>query len=332
MKVARPPSTQKFRTTRAYRIPLVAVTLAAAANATIHFTAAPAAQAAIFYDVGFETSDSCTFGADFCNQILQSTQAAGQQWSNALKGNASGADTTLQVLIKFNNNIPRATGRSFTSSFVSTTTGGLNIFEQGAAGKIRTGTDTNGTAPDIEFSFNTNYLLNELWFGGSTADVPIKRTDATSVFLHEFGHAFAFNGFRDPLTGALPAGNFASTFDAQSSFDGTNFFFNGPKATALYGGPIALTYGNIFHLGNSSPRPGSDLISDLMNGVQFERGRRYSISALDLAILEDVGIKTNPIESVPTPPLLLSTLIFGWFAKRKKDRMEKAAASESSTT
>jgi hypothetical protein len=209
----------------------------------------------------------------------------------------------------------------------------LRMVEQGAANKIRTGIDGNGTAPDIEFNLNINdYLANELWFGSAATAVPTNKTDATSVFLHEFGHAFAFNGFRNPVDPGTVTGGFKSTFDNQTTFVNNNYFFNGAQSTQLYGGPIALTYGNIFHLGNRSPRPGSDLIADLMNGVQFERGRRYSISALDLAMFNDVGIGTNPIESVPTPPLLLSTLIFGWFAKRKKDRMEKAAASDASAT
>lgn len=324
MQAALQFSAKKFGAYPSCFVPFVALTLAAAANATIA-TVAPAAQAAIFYDVGFETS--CTFDADFCNQILQSTQTAGQQWSNVLNGNPSGGDTRLQVVIKFDNTIPRATGRSLASSFVSTTTGGLNIFEQGAAGKIRTGIDPNGASSDIEFNLNTDYLTNELWFGRPTAAVPIDKTDALSVFLHEFGHAFAFNGFRNPTApGTLPS-NYESTFDSQTSFDGANFFFNGAQSNALYGGPIALTYGNIFHLGNDSTRPGSDLIPDLMNGVQFARGTRYNISALDLAMLEDVGIKTHSVESVPTPPLMLSALIFGWFAKRQKDRLERAAAA-----
>jgi len=40
----------------------------------------------------------------------------------------------------------------------------------------------------------------------------------------------------------------------------------------------------------ASPRPGSDLIPDLMNGVVFDRGTSYDISPLDLAILADAGV------------------------------------------
>jgi hypothetical protein len=325
MKAALLFRAQKFRATPSGFVPLgfvplVALTLAAAANATV----APAAKAALLYDVTFAQPDLCgALRAGLCDQVVSSTQSAGQLWSNAIQG-----DATLKVVIRFDDLIPRATGRSLTTSFV-TTTGGLNVFEQGAASKIRTGIDANGALPDIEFNLNTAYLTNELAFGTDAASIPTDKTDALSIFLHEFGHAFAFNGFRNPVAPGTLADNFESTFDAQTTFDGTNYFFNGAQSNALYGGPIALTYGNIFHLGNAATRPGSDLIPDLMNGVQFDRGKRYSISALDLAILQDTGIATRPIESVPTPPLLLSTLIFGWFAKRKKDRLERAAAVKS---
>jgi hypothetical protein len=61
---------------------------------------------------------------------------------------------------------------------------------------------------------------------------------------------------------------------------------------------VPLTYGNYHHFGNADPRPGSDLIPDLMNGVVFFRGQRYNISPLDLALLADVGVP------VPEPTAL----------------------------
>jgi len=107
--------------------------------------------------------------------------------------------------------------------------------------------------------------------------------------MHELGHAFAFNGWMDDITGIMP-GNYQSTFDEKVNFLNGNFFFTGSRATAIYGSSVPLTYGNHGHLGNSSPRPGSDLIPDLMNGVVFNRGTRYYISPLDVAIFADTGL------------------------------------------
>jgi hypothetical protein len=175
--------------------------------------------------------------------------------------------------------------------------GNYNVFEQGAAAEIRTGMDPNGSSPDIAIVFNPEYLTDELWFDpdphARTAAVPIDRIDAVSVFLHEFGHAFAFNGWRDLVAGTLP-GDYESTFDEQTIFDGTNFFFVGSQASALHGAPVPLTYANIFHVGNNPPRPGNDLVPDLMNGVFYYRGSRYTISQLDVAILADAGVPVAP--------------------------------------
>ena len=120
--------------------------------------------------------------------------------------------------------------------------------------------------------FGTDYLVNDLWFDLQptlrTTPVPDGRVDTYSVFLHGFGHVYAFNGFRDPFTGLLPA-DYASSYDDNVVFDGENFFFVGPFATTVYGGLIPRTYGNSLHVANAFPRLGSDLILDLMNGVVF---------------------------------------------------------------
>lgn len=45
----------------------------------------------------------------------------------------------------------------------------------------------------------------------------------------------------------------------------------------------------LVHVGNL-PGPGAGLVPDLMNGVQFDRGTRYTVSSTDLDILSDVGV------------------------------------------
>jgi hypothetical protein len=234
----------------------------------------------------------------FYDDIKSHVAAAGANWSKHLQGNGS-----LEILIKFSNPGPTVTGRSSITAPVSENGEIITIYEQGAASEIRTGIDPNGTAPDIEFNFNPDYLIDELWFDPNpstrTAPVPTNKTDALSVLMHEFGHAFAFNGFKNATNGTLLE-NFQSTFDRKTSFDGTNFFFNGTKSTAIYGSAVPLTFGNISHLGNNLPKLGENLIPDLMNGVQIDRGTRYDISPLDLAILEDSGIEIAPASTVPS--------------------------------
>jgi hypothetical protein len=222
-------------------------------------------------------------------QIHSNLGAACARWGQVLDAPAGPA--LITVLVRVDNTYPRATGRSETTAFVGTFDG-VNTFDQSAAYEVRTGVDPNGATHDAIITLNTTYVADELWFDPDpatrTVPVPTNRTDAVSVFLHELGHVFMFNGWRDNVTGQLPS-NYQSPFDRFTSFDG-NFWFFGGASQGEYGGDVPLTYGNAKHVGNQVPRPGSDLIPDLMNGIVFYRGSRYDISGLDLAVGLDCGV------------------------------------------
>jgi hypothetical protein len=165
------------------------------------------------------------------------------------------------------------------------------------------------------------YLQKSLWFDPHpelrTARVPPARSDAYSAFLHELGHIFIFNGFLDPRTGQGDSATGISTFDRfvrvrrQGSGDQQidNFYFVGPAAHAAYGADVPLTFGCYAHFGNAAPRPGADLIGfshlEVMNGVTGFQGTRYHLSALDLAVCEDVGLPmlhASALAAAPAPP------------------------------
>jgi hypothetical protein len=235
------------------------------------------------------------------------SRAAGDRWAPLLPTLG-----TLEIEIAFSTTVPRATGRSVTSWFV-TRDGPWNVFEQGAAAELRTGIDPNGARPDVEFVFNPDYL-STLWFDPDpytrTAPVPGLQVDAMSVLLHEFGHALAFNGWRDPSTGSIGVTGAISTFDRATKFDDDGAaFFIGLSAMAVYGGPVPLTVGNYVHVGNEAPRLGAGLIGDLMNGVTFYTGTRYDISPLDAAVLHDVGIAAPDTHPIPEPSTLSLAVI-----------------------
>ncbi|MGD9633041.1 MAG: hypothetical protein AB7G28_19825 [Pirellulales bacterium] len=219
--------------------------------------------------------------------IESHVQAAGRLWADHLVGNAD-----IEVVVRPSNAVPYAEGRSFTSSFVRNN-GTFNVFEQGMAAEIRTGVDPNGADPDVDIEINPDYVYNELWFdpdpNARVEPVDINRTDAMSTFLHEFGHALGYAGWINGTTGTYP-GDYQSTYDERTNFDGTNFYFNGPEAVAVYGSPVPLTYANVAHVANFDPRPGQDLLLDLMNGLVFYRGSRYQISPLNIAMLRDAGV------------------------------------------
>ena len=229
--------------------------------------------------------------------ITSNLLAAAREWGSIL---VPATTVDIDIKVGFPKGLPLGNGASATTSFVGTF-GTYNMFEQGVAGEIRTGVDPNGPgAPDAILNFGDNYLRNNLWFdpdpAARVAPIPNNRTDAYSVFLHELGHVFAYNGWRDGTTGQLP-GNYLSTWDRFIVPADGNFFFAGPNAEQAYhgGALVPVTYGNPNHLGNNPPRPGSDLIPQLMNGVVFTYSTRYDISDLDVGVFRDVGL---PLETV----------------------------------
>jgi hypothetical protein len=218
------------------------------------------------------------------------------------------ADAAIQLQVRVEQTATNtAHGASETSHFLRNTNG-INIFEEGVTAELKTGQDPNGAAFDAHIVLDPDYITNNLWFDpdplSRIAPVPSNRTDAASVFLHELGHIFAFSGWRDVTTGALPA-DYGSTFDERTFVDASGAYFAGPNAISVHGSAVPLTYGNLYHFGNNLPRAGSSLIPDLMNGIVFFNGKRYGISALDRAVLADVGLSI----SIPEPASFLTCVI-----------------------
>lgn len=260
--------------------------LAASAGLGMLVLTCAAARAAPTYSVSFDDPGG-SYSA-YYEPIAANVRAAGAEWAGAL--GATGT-TAISVQVGFGTN-STAIGSSVTSQYVGwDASSGVAVYEQGAAARLK-GDAPPSSGGDIRITIGASYLTSELWFDPApTAPgeaVPSSKTDAYSVFLHELGHAYAFNGWRD-ADGALP-GAYQSSFDRWVVRSGDDLYFEGPQAVLAYGGPVPLTRDNYGHLGNAAGLPGDDLAADLMGGVSFLRGTRYAIGALDLAIAADAGL------------------------------------------
>jgi hypothetical protein len=218
--------------------------------------------------------------------MIANVIAAFEMWGQHLAASGGTIDVNFHLVTNYPN---RGGGRSMTSVWLGQNDG-RDTYDPGAAFELRTGQDPNGSEADIEVFFDVDFLTQWYWVNpldGSTA--PNNKTDLVSVIAHELGHAFGFNGWRDHNTFQLP-GNFQSTFDALITTISGAPYFTGVNAAALYGGPVPVTIGNLFHLGNAGG-PGQGLSSDLMNGFVLPFGT-IPVSLLDVAVLSDMGIGT----------------------------------------
>ncbi|MBX3390901.1 MAG: hypothetical protein KF691_15740 [Phycisphaeraceae bacterium] len=220
--------------------------------------------------------------------IASNLHGAAALWSERLKGN-----TELWIEVLPDSSVSNLSCRSFTWSYLDTIDGGIDIFETGASTHIRNGYPAASFDPDIVLKINPTFAVNDLWFDPApfsrTAPIDSARFDAVSQFARGLGRAFAFDGWINGNDGTY-SGNARSTFDQLIVFDGTNFSFIGDNAVAAYRAPVPVTFGAPFLVGNEPPRPGTDLLNDVMSGRPLARGIRYQVSALDFAILQDARV------------------------------------------
>lgn len=215
--------------------------------------------------------------------LVKNVEAAWAMWAPYL----APSDATIEIDLRFVTNYANRGGGRSATSVVETTVNGDRTAAQGSIFELRTGNDPNGDTSDIEVFFDVDFLTQ--WYFIDPLDgtpTPSGKNNLIDVIAHELGHALGFNGFSNVTTFAL--GNYASRFDRLIDVKNGLPYFVGEKAVALYGGPVPLTPGNVFHVGNTM----TPIATDLMNGLTLRTGVRYEISGLDIAMFSDMGAAT----------------------------------------
>ena len=138
------------------------------------------------------------------------------------------------------------------------------------------GIDTNPGQDDLTLFLNLSNIHQMSFSGKPVAG----KYDFVSILTHEILHGLAF-------TGNLDSNGEKTPFDALVSMENGAPVFTGARAKALNANkPIALEPETV---GNGSAYYHLTLENDLMSDT-FGKGEVRSISALDLAILEDLGL------------------------------------------
>lgn len=141
----------------------------------------------------------------------------------------------------------------------------------------QTGIDANGTQADAKVYIN---MSNWSLFNTNPNAAPSKsQYDLTTVLTHELLHAMGFEG-NYPTPSA-----YQTTYDTYIQMQNGLPYFMGPKAQAVFGGPVPLDPASS---GAGSAYYHLKVASDLMSSA-LPPGTVRSISALDMAVMQDLG-------------------------------------------
>lgn len=226
------------------------------------------------------------------NLLVSVMQSALLDWGQYISGGGV-IDVELDVANLSNGDLFATHANGGSGGVV--TIGSINsrpLYQQGTLSELATGIDPNGSAPDVIITVDTTFLTQGMYLNPdlSHTTVPPGQWDGLSTLVHELGHAWGINSYRDATTGALnPLRESIWDTFIRLQPDGTAFFV-GPNAEAVFGGPVPVTTSNgtsnYSHVGNTA----TDVV-DVMSGVGSRNNVR-PISQLDLAILKDLGYGT----------------------------------------
>jgi len=134
-----------------------------------------------------------------------------------------------------------------------------------------TGADQQPWVVGIAFGCQSNFFFDTT--PDTADDIPRNQSDFITLVAHEVGHALGIGA--------------SQTYLALVSTAGTEFL--GPKATALYGGPVPLEAGS-GHMLSDLMFAGGPVLMDPTMTV----GTRLGPTALDFAFLSDIGYDVAP--------------------------------------
>lgn len=281
--------------------------------AAAHFGEQPPPPDQPSFDISFVDNAEGDFASrgwlDPDSAFQRNVRAAFAIWASRIR-----AEATVTVEVSADNTVARAAATFSHGRPIGVDADGNQIFEPASLSAIA-GAPNEGGRPDILVLVNSGFVDSNYWMDPTPDDrtdetVPVGMTDLVSIVLHEAGHGLGIAGTRARISGlaygTLPG--FANPMDTLSSFGGDGapldaagqpnpLAFNGPRAMAVYGGPVPLA-----HVGPDHSRHAQDfyhvgacgdpaiLTASIMNGCSTPTdGTRLTISAIDLAVLADLG-------------------------------------------
>lgn len=250
------------------------------------------------------------------DQVAELTLVAANIWGRYI--DAPGV--TLGIRLILTTETQTASARSRPTDTIETMTDGTEVFTYESILKLQTGVDVDELNEELLIQLNPE-RFDGFFFDpdpeNRSSEVSFEDArDFISLMIHEIGHTLGFNGagLRQPLV-EIPNLLRQSVFDTfVEEIDGI-VVFTGPNVRAVAGRNIELNgvgdgeareeLVSLYHLGNRprvltdspltfSDSPLADVGSDLspspLSGFGLANGARYYPTAIDIAILADLGV------------------------------------------
>jgi hypothetical protein len=268
----------------------------------------PAPTTAAGFDYTLNYTNYSAFG-NYASQVDSGIKAALDYWGQFLNTSPY-ADLDIQVSYapQSGDLLASAGSMSYWDGY-EPTFNGLPIAKNTTAYELQTGTGSNYQY-DTQIEIATSDL--SVWWFDPT---PFDRQDNTpnsgqqdfvGVMLHEFAHALGLSSTYQ-YTSYSGLGHYASYYTPYDTFvdwsaNQTEFYFTGTNANRVYvanGGTGFLPLyvepdeqGSSFSHYDGNTSNGA-ITADMLMNPSIERGTTLDISALDLAMLEDLGYDVN---------------------------------------
>ena len=219
--------------------------------------------------------------------------AALAQWGSVLAG-----DAHVTVRIEFSTDtLDQRVEARWGNGLIEGQDGTFQYVVGGAVADLQGATGRAASDADIWIRVHPDYINNELFLDPTPLtrdDIPADKTDGLSVLMQAMGFALGFSGYYNEVANTYTS-NLKTAFDARLTLVDGNVFFDGPNVRAVFGSAVPMTHGSYRKYGNADgdPATSSDPLLGLMNGVAYHRGFGYTISALDLAFMADMGLGTT---------------------------------------
>ena len=250
-------------------------------------------------------NDTAGLGASEDALIANDLSAAALDWAQYLTGHAP---LRIQLnILSGTSGSELAHAGATTNVSNGTTQDGRLLDTPSSLIALNTGNYVQGFTSDIDVTFLAGNLgsiyVNPSPTPMSSGTVPAGQFDLVTVFRHELAHGFGFGGL---TTSSGSIDGQETLFDHFIQNVGGTVVFTGAHAEAEYGvllgtgtaTPVPLTdlFGNgedFAHFANSTLDVNA---TDLMSGLGLPPATQRDISAMDLAVLQDVGA---PVTAAP---------------------------------